>query len=174
MSETILLVDDDEVFRTRLARALRSRGYLVQEACDYESALSKIDEERADKAVIDLRIPGGSGLQVLESLKQKQNLCEALVLTGYGTIGTAVEAMKLGAKNYLSKPTHTDAILEAFDIDSARSQEKDVPTLSQVEWEHMQRVVQDCDGNITQAAKLLGLHRRSLQRKLQKKPGELS
>jgi two-component system, response regulator RegA len=127
----------------------------------------------ADLAVVDLRMPGISGLDVVRELHQLDETTTIIMLTGFGSIATAVTATKFGASHFLSKPADADQILTAFrrltDGDEPGTPET-VPTLARVEWEHIQRVLEDCGGNISQAAKLLGLHRRSLQRKLLKYP----
>jgi two-component system response regulator RegA len=125
--------------------------------------------------LVDLRMPGKSGLDVVKEMRDIDSSMTIMVLTGYGSIPTAISAMKMGADQYLSKPADADQILAAYDAlhatrgDSPKVPET-VPTLARVEWEHMQRVINDCDGNISQAARLLGIHRRSLQRKLSKYP----
>ncbi|MGH7282899.1 MAG: response regulator transcription factor [Polyangiaceae bacterium] len=174
-ARTILVVDDDEVFRTRLTRALRERGYDVRVAADAESAKAAAHEESPELALVDLRMPSGSGLDVVRDLKAIDVTTNVVVLTGYGSIATALEAVRLGATHYLTKPADVDEILAAFDRaekppDPNVPIEHEVASLARAEWEHIQRVLTDCNGNISQAARLLGLHRRSLQRKLSKFP----
>jgi two-component system response regulator RegA len=176
-AESILVVDDDEIFRERLARALRARGYTVTEAGDCSAAFDALDARAFDRAVVDLRLPSGSGLNVVRALKQAQPDVAIVVLTGYGSIATALEAMRLGATHYLTKPAGVDAILAGFDraatsaaLDETAAHE--VPTLAHVEWEHINRVLADAGGNVSEAARRLGMHRRSLQRKLAKLPGK--
>jgi two-component system response regulator RegA len=161
----ILLVDDDEPFRTRLARSLRKRGFEVAEAASAEQAARAAREARPQRAVIDLRMGDGSGLDVLRELRRELPEVVSVVLTGYGSIATALEAMRRGAHGYLTKPADTDDVLRAFERD-AETRVETVPTLQRVEWEHIQRVLADCGGNVSQAARLLGVHRRTLQRKL--------
>ena len=176
-----LVVDDDEVFRTRLVRALVTRGFEAQGAADHASALALARADSPEFAVVDLRLPDRSGLDVVRDLKAHDETTAILVLTGYGSIATAIESLRLGAIHYLSKPVDVDQILAPFGINvddtaSAAPVTADdgptfeVPTLARVEWEHIHRVLTDCNGNISQAARLLGLHRRSLQRKLSKFP----
>lgn len=172
---TVLLVDDDDVFRERLARALRDRGYTVHMAASYEHALSRAREESPEYAVVDLRMPGRSGLEIVRDLAAFDPSTRIVVLTGYGSIATAVEAVRLGAVQYLSKPVGIEELLVAFERalkppmvaleDGYRT-----PSLARTEWEHIQRILTDCGGNISEAARRLGLHRRSLQRKLGKYP----
>ncbi len=169
---SFLIVDDDRVFRERLARALRDRGFEVRSAANGEEALILAREESPEMAVVDLRMPGMSGLDVLRSLVAIDPATRVVVLTGYGSIATAVEAMRLGAANYLPKPADADDILAAFERaeGGAANSPPEIlaPSLARAEWEHIHRVMADCDGNISEAARRLGLHRRSLQRKLQK------
>jgi two-component system response regulator RegA len=171
---TILLVDDDDFFRQRLARAFRKRGYKVMEAVGYNEALHTVGADRPRLAVVDLKMPGKSGLEVIrEGLKIDPNL-QVVVLTGYSSIATAIEAVKLGALYYLPKPADVDDILSAFAGKDCNeiSPPADFksPSLARAEWEHINRVLDDCRGNISAAARRLGLHRRTLQRKLQKYP----
>jgi two-component system response regulator RegA len=170
-----LVVDDDGVFRNRLCRALAQRKWEAEAVPDGEEALRFARERSPDLVVVDLRMTGMGGLNVVEKLRAIDSSMTIIVLTGYGSIPTAISAIKRGADHYLSKPADADQILAAYE--TARSARRDapelpetVPTLARVEWEHMQRVISDCDGNISQAARLLGIHRRSLQRKLAKFP----
>jgi two-component system response regulator RegA len=176
---SILLVDDDERLRSRMARAFEARGYETQQADGYDPALEIASEESTEFAVVDLRMPGKSGLEVVRELHRIDPATKIVVLTGYGSIATALEAMRLGATHYLTKPADVDEVIASFDRDKAEAQgsskpdegsEPETPSLARVEWEHIQRVLTDCDGNITKAAERLGIHRRSLQRKLAKFP----
>lgn len=173
--QKILVVDDDQIFSKRLSRAFADRGFETYTAEDARSALLKAAEVRPDFATIDLRMHGPSGMDLLKDLSKMFPRIKVLMLTGYGSISTAVEAVKLGAVNYLTKPTDADRILAALGLEEFEesAEDDDIPTLSQVEWEHIQRVINDCGGNISHASKLLGMHRRSLQRKLLKNPGPL-
>ena len=169
---TMLVVDDDEPFRSRLIRAFQDRGFETIGAANYEQAVAIIEVETPELALIDLRLPGKSGLELVKVLKALDPATSIVVLTGYGSIATAVESVKLGAASYLTKPVDADQIVAAFDPDH---QVTTVPTavaqpLARVEWEHIQRVIADCGGNLSQAARVLGIHRRSLQRKLAKNP----
>ncbi len=177
----ILVVDDDDTFRQRLARALAARGYTVVEAADVDAALAHVAATaRAGgiaRAVIDLRMPGRSGLDLVRELRARSPRTEIVVLTGYASVPTAVEAVRAGAVNYLAKPAHADAILDAFspvaaseNEAAAATAEVDTPSLASIEWEHIHRVLEDVDGNVSEAARRLGLHRRTLQRKLAKYP----
>lgn len=176
---SVLLVDDDERLRSRIARAFEERGYEVQQAGGYDAAVAIATEESAELAVVDLRMPGKSGLEVVRELHRIDPATKIVVLTGYGSIATALEAMRLGATHYLTKPADVDEVIASFDRDKSETGEEpsiaedeapETPSLARVEWEHIQRVLTDCDGNITKASERLGIHRRSLQRKLAKYP----
>lgn len=173
---TILIVDDDEVFRERLARAFRDRGFETCTAGDVEEAIRVARVESPELAVVDLRMPGGSGLDLVRELRAMDEATSIVVLTGYGSIATAIEATRIGATYYLPKPADVDDILTAFARGETRaasgfeSTAPLAPSLARAEWEHINRVLADCDGNVSEAARRLGLHRRSLQRKLQKYP----
>ncbi len=173
MSEprALLVVDDDDVYRRRLAQAFRDRGLEVLEAATVDEAEQLASARRPAWAVVDLRLPTGSGLDLLPRLRQARPDLSAVMLTGYGSIATAVEATKRGAVQYLQKPANADEILRAFADDRLPlDEEPQAPSLDRVEWEHLQRVLADADGNVSEAARRLGIHRRSLQRKLQRHP----
>jgi two-component system, response regulator RegA len=167
---TLLVVDDDGAFRDRLARALSDRGFQVSTAADADQALARA-EEAPEYAVVDLKMPGRSGLEVLRALRSRDPATRVLMLTGYGTIPTAIEATREGAVGYLTKPADADEVVRALTgQESSPAPLEDTPTLARAEWEYIHRVLADCDQNISAAARRLGLHRRSLQRKLQKYP----
>jgi len=168
---TMLLVDDDAVLRERLARAFRERGFEVATAGTGAEAIARAREDAPEYAVLDLRMPEQSGIEVLKALLLLDPGTRVVILTGYGSIATAVEATKLGAVGYLPKPADADEILVALGGHPAHpSPGIETPTLARTEWEHIQRVLSDCAGNVSEAARRLGFHRRSLQRKLQKLP----
>jgi two-component system, response regulator RegA len=173
---TLLLVDDDEVFRERLGRSLRERRLDVVAAADHDAALAAAGRTPFDYAVIDLRMPSGSGLALIEPLLAAAPSARIVVLTGYGSIASAVEALRLGAHDYLSKPADADQILAALTGEGARlpgppaDGQSPTPTLARAEWEHIQRVLTDCGGNISEASRRLGITRRTLQLKLKKYP----
>lgn len=164
-----LLVDDDETFAATLARSLGRRGIDCVQAHDPESALLQLNASGARHCVLDLNLAGESGLQLLPELLARQPDLEVLILTGYGSIATAVEAMRKGAVNYLCKPVTADQIIDGFEPDhhepGLRSQP---PSVEELEWEHIQRVLAENDGNISATARALNMHRRTLQRKLGK------
>jgi two-component system, response regulator RegA len=170
----VLVVEDDNAFRTVLVHAFTQRGYDAQGVPDAASAISVAQRESPEMAVVDLRLPDQSGLDVVRALKAIDPSTAIVVLTGYGSIATALESVRLGALHYLTKPTDADRILAAFQHGLAsrpRDLPTDPPSLARVEWEHLHRVLTDCDGNVSEAARQLGMHRRSLQRKLTKYPG---
>jgi two-component system, response regulator RegA len=168
-SRTLLIVEDDTPLRDRLVRAMSDRGYEARGVADHASALDVAREESPELALVDLRLPGESGLTVIRELKELDPATVVVVLTGYGSIATAVESIKRGAASYLTKPADADQIVAAFD-GTQLEENTEVPSLARVEWEHIQRVLTDCGGNISRAARALGIHRRSLQRKLSKYP----
>lgn len=168
---SILLADDEEVFRNRLAKAFERRGFTVYEAGDFDEAMAVLQQVEPDMALVDLRMPGRSGLELVAEAKAVHPEMKIVVLTGYGSIATASQAIKLGASQYLPKPADVDEILRAFAEEGGMeipvsSEELTPPSLARVEWEHIQRVLADCNGNISEAARKLNIHRRSLQRKL--------
>jgi two-component system response regulator RegA len=170
---TLLLLDDDEVFATRMAKALAARGFEVTRVATAAAAVASARADSPECALVDLRLPDGHGLDVVAELHAVDATTRIIVLTGYGAIATAVESLKRGASDYLTKPVDADQVAAAFDLQGAaadRPREFTVPSLARVEWEHIQRVMTECQGNVSQAARVLGLHRRSLQRKLSKYP----
>jgi two-component system response regulator RegA len=172
--EALLLVDDDETFCRVLARALQRRGLKVTVAHDADSA-TRLALEQFVYAIVDLNMPNRSGLTLIPQLIARQPDMAIVVLTGYASIQTAVEAIKLGARHYLTKPADADEIYAALGEKSGKA---DIPVTPQpmpykrLEWEHLQKVLAECDGNISEAARRLGMHRRTLQRKLQKRPSQ--
>ena len=174
----LLLVDDDAVFVRVLGRALRSRGFEVASADNAEGALAAARQEHPDFVVLDLKLGADNGLALIPELLAVAPHARILLLTGYASIATAVEAIKRGAHDYLAKPVDADAVVRALREGgaahaaepAANPQEALPPPLKRLEWEHIQRVLADCDGNISEAARRLGMHRRSLQRKLGKHP----
>ena len=172
---SILIVDDDEVLRKRLARAFDERGYDVRMAANYDEAIAAVQSESPELAILDLRMPGRSGLELVQALRKLDPATKIVVLTGYGSIATAVDAIRLGATYYLPKPADVDDILTAFSRGERPALDPpltphSVPSLARAEWEHISRVLSDCGNNISEAARRLAIHRRSLQRKLQKYP----
>lgn len=172
LPQRILVVDDDHVYRERLARSFRESGHEVRTAEDAVSGVRVAREFSPQAAVLDLRMPG-DGLECLRQLKDEHPDIRAVILTGYGSIATAIEAVRAGAVDYLTKPADAEQILPVL-LGSASvpagTEIHQPPSLERLEWEHIQRVLHDHGGNISRAAEALGLHRRSLQRKLQKYP----
>jgi two-component system response regulator RegA len=172
---SIMLVDDSHVLRDRLVEAFQERGLRVTVAGDCDEAVEVFRHQPTDLAVVDLRMPGRSGLTLIPDLKQIKPDVKIVILSGFGSIATAIDAIRLGATNFIPKPADADDILMAFARgDSAieiqeEPSEIPVPTLAQAEWEHIHRVLADCSNNISEAARRLGIHRRSLQRKLRKR-----
>jgi len=169
---TILVVDDDKTFRGRLGKAFERRDFNVLLAEHVISAEELIEANGLPQyAVVDLRMPGANGMELVESLCASAPKPNVVVLTAYGSIANAMEAVKLGAVDYLTKPADADQILAALDggkQDSEAHKDAAPITLEQVEWEHINRTLLENDGNISATARALGIHRRSLQRKLSK------
>lgn len=171
----VLVVDDDARFRTRLVEALERRGFAVLAAAGADAALTQARQESPDYALVDLRLGNDSGLSVVRALHALDTTLRIVVLTGFGSIATALDAVRSGAVHYLTKPAELDEIIAAFDSDGAPSSPPPAPTvpsLDRVEWEHIERVLAECGGNVTRAAELLGIHRRSLQRKMARHPSD--
>jgi two-component system, response regulator RegA len=169
----ILIVDDDMVFAETLAGALTRRGYSAEAVLNGDAAMALARQHRFEAAVIDLRIATESGLHLIGPLKEIQPELRIVLLTGFASITTAVEAIKLGATHYLSKPATVDEILAALGRTEgdAEVEPAEAPlSVDRLEWEHIQKVLGDHDGNISSAARALKMHRRTLQRKLAKKP----
>ncbi len=170
---TLLLVDDDEDFLNVLAIAMRKRGFTVSLAGNADSAFALAKEDPPEFAVVDLKMPGNSGLVLVRQLASLQAGTKIVVLTGYASIATAIEAIKLGATHYLAKPVDADEIVAAFDKQSGNTDvelSSNPLSVNRLEWEHIQRVLAEHDGNISATARSLNMHRRTLQRKLGKKP----
>lgn len=172
-AESYLLVDDDEIFADTLARSLQRRGATCYVANDEVRAVELCKLHRPSRAIVDLKLVNYSGLHLIEQLKALDKGIKIVVLTGYSSIPTAVEAIKLGANNYLCKPAGLSDILSAFEANEGNADSplaEQPPSVNRLEWEHIQRVLNENDGNISATARALGMHRRTLQRKLQKRP----
>ncbi len=168
---TLLLVDDDAPFVNRLARAMEKRGFLPDTAESVAEGKAKAQAQAPAFAVVDLRLGDGNGLDVVEVLRERRPDCRVVVLTGYGAIATAVAAVKIGAVDYLSKPADADDVMNAL---LARGDLLPPPpdnpmSADRVRWEHIQRVYEQCDRNISETARRLSMHRRTLQRILAKR-----
>lgn len=171
-----LLVDDDELYARTLQRSLARKGIETEIALDAATALARAREIRPDFALVDLKLGSDSGLSLIEPLRALRADMRILLVTGYASVATAVESIKRGADDYLPKPATVPVILRALGVDvplpAADTTADDTMTpLSRLEWEHIQQALAETDGNISAAARLLGMHRRSLQRKLAKRPG---
>ncbi len=168
-----LLVDDDEVFCMVLSRAIERRGFSVFTAASTAEAMELASVHCPACSIVDLRIGEESGLLLVEKLVQQNPEIRIVMLTGYASIATAVQAIKLGARHYLTKPADADEIIASFESDGIRQlvEPAENPlSPKRLEWEHLQKVLMDNDGNISATARALGMHRRTLQRKLQKRP----
>jgi two-component system response regulator RegA len=170
---SLLLVDDDEDFLNALAPAMRKRGFLVSLANSAESAFEMAKNEAPEFAVVDLKMSGNSGLVLVRQLASLNAGTKIVVLTGFASVATAVEAIKLGATHYLAKPVDADEIVAAFEKQSGNAElelSSNPLSIDRLEWEHIQRVLSEHDGNISATARSLNMHRRTLQRKLGKNP----
>ena len=168
---SLLLVDDDRPFLQRLARAMETRGYAVDTADNVAEGLKKAEAAPPAYAVVDMRLEDGNGLDVIELLRRRRPDARMVVLTGYGNIATAVTAVKLGAVDYLAKPADADEIHAALTREPG---EKPMPpenpmSADRVRWEHIQRVYELCERNVSETARRLNMHRRTLQRILAKR-----
>ncbi|WP_343587877.1 response regulator transcription factor [Herbaspirillum sp.] len=173
MSAAFLILDDNDVFADTLARSLTRRGFRAVVARSGEEALAAAGQESFSYATIDLQLANDSGLQWISPLRRALPDARLLVLTGYASIATTVQAIKSGADNYLAKPANVDSILSALAHDGAgedMAAEAAPLSLERLEWEHIQRVLAEHEGNISSTARALNMHRRTLQRKLAKRP----
>jgi two-component system response regulator RegA len=173
-ADRLLLVDDDPIFSAVLARALKARGFTVAVALNIALAVELAQECAPRYAVVDLKLGAESGLALIPRLLELAPGIRILLLTGYASIATAVEAIKRGAHDYLAKPVDADAVVKALLEDPAAGSlagpDSTAPPLKRLEWEHIQRILAECGGNVSETARRLGLHRRTLQRKLTKRP----
>ena len=168
---SLLVADDNTTFCRIIKRTMEGRGFSVRVAHNVENAIRMAEEDPPEYALVDLKMPGASGLQLVQRLKQLDAASCVVVLTGYASIATAIEAIKLGATHYLSKPARTEEILAAFKRVEPNPEvpiSQDPMRIEQLEWEHLQKVLIDNQGNISATAKALRMHRRTLQRKLSK------
>lgn len=172
--EKVLVIDDDVTFNGVLTRALLRRGFDAEGATEPVTALASARRRPPDRVVLDLNLDGSSGLALIEPILASSPGCRIVVLTGYASIATAVDAIKLGAVQYLAKPVEVDAIVASFE-DESLPNTVDLPvveplSVDRLEWEHIQRVLHENDGNVSATARALKMHRRTLQRKLSKRP----
>jgi len=170
MNKSLLVVDDDLPFRERLSRSMQKKGFEVDSADSFESAVEIIEKQNYDYAIVDMRLTDGSGLELIKKIQIKSPSTKSLLLTGYGNIATAVAAIKSGAIDYLPKPAEVDQIYDAL----TNSKEILPPppenpmTADRIRWEHIQRVFVQCNRNVSETARRLRMHRRTLQRILNK------
>jgi len=168
---SLLIVEDDKPFLTRLARAMEARGFTVETAESVDEAVAKARARAPAYAVVDMRLGDGNGLDVVAAIREKREDARTVILTGYGNIATAVTAVKLGAVDYLSKPADADDVFAALTRTAGeRAAPPENPmSADRVRWEHIQRVYEMCDRNVSETARRLNMHRRTLQRILAKR-----
>jgi len=171
----LLIVEDDETFSSTLTTALEKKGFTVFSSNSIDSAIHTANQCKPEYALIDLRLGNDSGLQIIPILKKLNCKIKIVVLTGYASIATAVEAIKLGAIQYLTKPASSDEIYQAFFKPEGNTKQKLEPnpmSVKRLEWEHIQKILNENKGNLSATARALGMHRRTLQRKLNKRPAK--
>ena len=168
---SLLIVEDDKSFLQRLARAMESRGFTVTTAESVADGLTQLETTSPAFAVVDMRLEDGNGLDVISALKRRRPDARAIILTGYGNIATAVNAVKLGAVDYLSKPVDADDVVAALlALEGRRAEPPENPmSADRVRWEHIQRIYELCGRNVSETARRLNMHRRTLQSILAKR-----
>jgi two-component system response regulator RegA len=168
---SLLIVEDDKSFLQRLARAMEGRGFTVTTAESVADGLTQLETTSPAFAVVDMRLEDGNGLEVISALKRRRPDARAIILTGYGNIATAVNAVKLGAVDYLSKPVDADDVVAALlALEGRRADPPENPmSADRVRWEHIQRIYELCGRNVSETARRLNMHRRTLQRILAKR-----
>jgi len=170
VDRSLMLLDDDQALRTRLGRALESRGFEVTTVGSVSEATEALKTTQPAFAVLDMRLEDGNGLKVVEAIRDRRADSRIVMLTGYGAIATAVAAVKAGAVDYLSKPADADDVVKALLATGDAPEPPDNPmSADRVRWEHIQRVYELCDHNVSETARRLGMHRRTLQRILAKR-----
>ncbi len=171
----LLIIEDDEAFSSALTKALEKKGFKVFSASSIDTAIDLSKQCKPEFALVDLRIGSESGLKVIPILKELYSEINIVVLTGYASIATAVEAIKLGATQYLTKPASSEEIYHAFFKPEGNIKQELEPnpmSVRRLEWEHIQKVLSENEGNLSATARALGMHRRTLQRKLSKRPSK--
>jgi two-component system, response regulator RegA len=168
---SLLIVEDDKSFLQRLARAMEGRGFTVTTAESVADGITHLETASPAFAVVDMRLEDGNGLDVISALKRRRPDARAIILTGYGNIATAVNAVKLGAVDYLSKPVDADDVVAALlALDGRKAEPPENPmSADRVRWEHIQRIYELCGRNVSETARRLNMHRRTLQRILAKR-----
>lgn len=170
-ARSLLLVDDDRPFLNRLGRAMEARGFTVELAGSVQEAIRMVRAKAPDFAVVDMRLEDGNGLDVIEAIRKLKPDSKAIILTGYGNIATAVTAVKMGAVDYLSKPADADDVYAALmrDAEEKADPPENPMSADRVRWEHILRIYELCDRNVSETARRLNMHRRTLQRILAKR-----
>tara|TARA_B100000579_G_scaffold337010_1_gene287969 strand:+ start:1206 stop:1733 length:528 start_codon:yes stop_codon:yes gene_type:complete len=170
MNKNLLIVDDDTPFRERLSRSMIKKGFIVESFANYHDGLNRCQEVEFHYAIIDMRLEDGSGLELIKKIKQISPLTKSLLLTGYGNIATAVAAIKTGAIDYLPKPAEIDQIYDALtnSHETLPPPPENPMTADRIRWEHIHRVYISCKRNVSETARRLRMHRRTLQRILNK------
>ena len=174
-NKNLLIVEDDIAFSTALCNALEEKGFTISTANSIQNTIELTQHFIPEFALVDLRLGNESGLEIIPILKKLNTQIKIVVLTGYASIATAVEAIKLGAIQYLTKPASSDEIYQAFfktTGDTQQKLEENPMSVKRLEWEHIQKVLNENDGNLSATARALGMHRRTLQRKLNKRPAK--
>ncbi|MDF1825226.1 MAG: response regulator [Verrucomicrobiales bacterium] len=175
--KNILLIEDDDSFRITVRHALKGRGFQVEEASSAEEALATGSPSyHPDGILLDMRLGNDDGMSLIPELKRLHPEARLVVLTGFGSIPQAMESLRIGADDYLLKPAGIEAIIGALQGNATPKEsafDGEPPSLARVEWEHIQRILHDCEGNVSRAARTLGIDRRTLQRKLAKQPPNL-
>jgi len=171
LEPTMLIVDDDKLFLVRLGRAMETRGFNVVTVDSVMAGMEIVAKTPPAYAVVDMRLGDGNGIELVEQLRERRPDCRSVILTGYGNIATAVSAVKLGATDYLAKPADADDIIGALtrNPDDKASPPENPMSADRVRWEHIQRVYEMCDRNVSETARRLNMHRRTLQRILAKR-----
>ena len=170
MNNNLIIIDDDLPFRERLAKSMKKKGFNVESFSDTKKSIQRINEKNFDYAIVDMRLEDGSGLELIKLIKNNNPKTKPLLLTGYGNIATAVAAIKFGAIDYLPKPAEIDQIYEALTSskDTLPLPPEYPMTANRVRWEHIHRVFVQCNRNVSETARRLRMHRRTLQRILNK------
>lgn len=169
-AKTLYLIEDDVVLSQTLARRLTKHGFVVNVHNDMETLLNDVPQYRAEYFLVDLRLEEHSGLQLISQMREHNPESTIIIMTGFASIATAVEAIKNGADDYLPKPLDFSVLLKVLTGQTLQENEDNVMSAERIEWEHIQKILQQHDGNVSATARALGMHRRTLQRKLAKRP----
>lgn len=169
-AKTLYLIEDDVVLSQTLARRLTKHGFVVNVHNDMDTLLNDVPQYRAEYFLVDLRLEEHSGLQLISQMREHNPESTIIIMTGFASIATAVEAIKNGADDYLPKPLDFSVLLKVLTGQTLQENEDNVMSAERIEWEHIQKILQQHDGNVSATARALGMHRRTLQRKLAKRP----